>query len=221
MWRHKKAGCDLVKNNNHWGGMVQIPDSDQCECETGRVLTGQSGLTCLANLPRMYKGYVNQCHCPFHSPAMASSLHSAVKFRFSCVCLVLLFSPVCWVLHSLSISWASHIRRTSGVRHQEWSPWGTIPLPPLFVSLYLPPFSSSLPLPLALSFLSAHILHPILVIFSFSNSVYKSPEPWPSLNASDPLYFMRLHYICQCAQRSSGWPIRANIPQHASQWACN
>lgn len=50
---------------------------------------GESGLTCLANLPRMYKGYINQCHCPFHSPAMASSLHtvqSSFRFHVSALC---------------------------------------------------------------------------------------------------------------------------------------
>lgn len=100
----------------------------------------------------MSKGYVNHCCCPSQSPTAVSSWHSPVELPFSCVWLVLLlFPPVGWVLHSLSISWASHIRRTSGVRHQEWSLRGTTHLPPpaptpLCLSLFIfQPFSSSLP----------------------------------------------------------------------------
>lgn len=167
----------------------------------------------------MYKGYINQLCCPSNSPTAVSSQHSPVELLFSCAWLVLLlFSLVGWVLHSLSISWASHIRRTSGVRHQEWSLWGTTRLPPpssLSVCLSLSP-TLSLPLP-SIFFC---IFLPIFARSSFSSS-NNSPDSWPSLSKSDPLCLEMLRYICWCAQCSSGRPSPANIPQHASQRVCN
>ena len=131
-------------------------------------------LTCSDNLPGMSKGYVNHCCCPSQSPTAVSSWHSPVELPFSCVWLVLLlFPPVGWVLHSLSISWASHIRRTSGVRHQEWSLRGTTHLPPpaptpLCLSLFIfQPLSSSLPKALFFLFPSAYpplFPHPPLLL---------------------------------------------------------
>ncbi len=175
---------------------------------------------------RVCKGYINQWCCPSNSPTAVSSRHSPVELPFSCVWLVLLlFSPVGWVLHSLSISWASHIRRTSGVRHQEWSLWGTTPLPPptptpLCLSLFIfQPFPSSLPPPFSL--FSLRTLLSFLVLLSSSDSINNSPDSWPSLSESDPLCLERLRYICWRAQCSSGRPSPANIPQHASQRVCN
>lgn len=146
----KKAGCELVKNICIVGG--RLSDS-RYWVWTRMSVGGNKGLSCSANLPRMCKDHINQCCCPSRSPIAVSSQHSPVELPFSCVWLVLLlFSPVGSVLHSLSISWASHIRRTSGVRHQEWSLWGTTLLPPpapthLCLSLFIfQPFSSSLPL---------------------------------------------------------------------------
>lgn len=197
-----------------------------CESKAEQATEGKKKeLTCSANLPRMSKGYVNHCCCPSQSPTAVSSWHRPVELPFSCVWLVLLlFPPVGWVLHSLSISWASHIRRTSGVRHQEWSLRGTTHLPPpaptpLCLSLFIfQPFSSSLP---KAFFFPLHTLLSFPILLSSSGSINNSPDSWPSLSKSDPLCLERLRYICWRVQCSSGWPSPANIPQHASQRACN
>lgn len=163
-------------------------------------------LTCSANLPRMCKGYIKQCCCPSSSPTAVSSRHSPVELPISSVWLVLLlFSPVGWVLHSLSISWASHIRRTSGVRHQEWSLWGTAPTTPtpLCLSLFIfQPFSSSLSLPFSFFLSACPSLFPHPLLFLLLHR--QLPRRLAKLE--------RLRYICWRAQCSSGRPSPANIP---------
>ena len=97
-----------------------------------------------------------------------------------------------------------------------------LPPPPLSVCLSL---SSSLSLPLSLKpFFFFFLLHTLLsfpILLSSSGSINNSPDSWPSLSKSDPLCLERLRYICWRVQCSSGWPSPANIPQHASQRACN
>lgn len=123
----------------------ELRDSNSCYCASlksyGNGGKGEKNTSSHARLtfPTGVKVTSTGVCCPSNSPAAAASLQLP-SFHVSDLCLLLLFSPVGWVLHSLSISWASHIRRTSGVRHQEWSLWGTTLLPPphpsLFVSLY-------------------------------------------------------------------------------------
>lgn len=134
------------------------PNGSPCErpCETCKRVPSSCQLT----LPEHVKvTYASSAAVPFLSPCV-SFWQSPAELQASCVWLVLLlllFSPVGWVLHSLSISWASHIRRTSGVRHPEWSPWGTTHFPHILpISICLP--SSSL-LSLLISLL------PLLLVF--------------------------------------------------------
>lgn len=156
-------------------------------------------------------------------PAAVSSKHSPAEFLFSCVWrMLLLFSPVGCVLHSLSISWASHIRRTSGVRHQEWSLWGTTLLPPptpsnAFVCLSL---SSSVAL-------SRFLLPPFSFLYFPPHLAPPSPSTAPQTpghvwTCQLPFCLEELRYICWLAQWLSGQPSPANIPSmHHSQSAAN
>lgn len=133
--------------------------------------------------------------------------------------MLLLFSPVGCVLHSLSISWASHIRRTSGVRHQEWSLWGTT---------LLPPPTNAFCLSLFIFQLSKFLLPPhFFSSFFLSSRLPPSPSTAPQTpghvwTCQLPFCLEECRYICWLAQWLSGQPSPANIPSmHHSQSATN
>lgn len=144
-----------------WGKPVTLSGPQSCKYIPEAATQTES--MCFQQLPTVCRHYIKPLLLSFcltlilqplinSAAALSRQHHSLVCRRVSffffffllpCVWLVLLFSPVGRVLHSLSISWASHIRRTSGVRHQEWCLLGTqlsvslhlplLPSPPLFV----------------------------------------------------------------------------------------
>lgn len=74
----------------------------------GGVGVGGGGLTCLANLPRMCKGYVNQCRCPSHSPT-----RSLVSAQPSQVSVFMCLSCVVVVVFSCGLSFTQSVNLLS------------------------------------------------------------------------------------------------------------
>lgn len=184
----------------------------------------------LLNLPRVSKGYVNRYRCPScRSRPGSSQSQSTLRFLVPVSCCWCCFSPVGWVLHSLSISWASHIRRTSGVRHQEWSLWGATPPPPpnpsLFVSLYLPVpslFPGS-PSGLLSSLHPLHIPHSVLclpvLLLKLHQQIPRLPANFEPVRS--PLFGGGYATSVGALSARVGRPRPTDIPQHASQQVCN